>query len=309
VSDAKPKQPTPYSPNSSSSRAEKPRAPSSSRAEKPRAPSSSRAEKPRASAVALSTAFWSYLALSSPPLFAGALVTRAATGAFDRELKWLHMYTSAWAYHYVKLLPLWKTRFSGVHHIQDGKPYVLVANHQSLGDILVLFGLFKHFKWVSKASIFKVPFIGWNMYLNDYVGLVRGDKDSITKMLDDCRAHLRAGSSVMLFPEGTRSTDGELKPFKHGAFSLAKEFGVPVVPIVIDGTRDALPKHGLVFRQTTPVQIRVHVLEPISPDAGEDARALSDVVRSKMLLELAAMRRSEGGTGPRTATDSPLPVD
>jgi 1-acyl-sn-glycerol-3-phosphate acyltransferase len=262
------------------------------------------------SAVALSTAFWSYLALSSPPLFAGALLTRAVTAPFDRERKWLHLYTSAWAYHYVKLLPLWKTRFSGVHHIQDGKPYVLVANHQSLGDILVLFGLFKQYKWVSKRSIFKVPFIGWNMYLNDYVGLERGDKQSIGKMLDECREHLREGSSVMLFPEGTRSVDGELKPFKHGAFTLAKEFGVPVVPIVIDGTRDALPKHGLVFPQTSPLTIRVHVMEPVSPDAAEDARALSELVRGKMVLELAAMRRSEGGTGPRSAaSDSPLPAD
>lgn len=261
------------------------------------------------SAVALSTAFWSYLALSSPPLFAGALLTRVASGPFDRERKLLHLYTSAWAYHYVKLLPLWKTRFSGVHHVQDGRPYVMVANHQSLGDILVLFGLFKHFKWVSKSSIFKVPFIGWNMYLNDYVGLVRGDKESIAKMLDDCRHHLREGSSVMMFPEGTRSTDGEIKPFKHGAFTLAKEFGVPVVPIVIDGTRDALPKHGLVFRQTAPVTIRVHVLEPVPPDAGRDARELSDLVRQKMVLELAAMRRSEGGTGPRTANGTSLPAD
>ncbi len=258
------------------------------------------------SAYALSTAFWSYLALSSPPLFAGALLARATTGLFDHELKWLHMYTSAWAYHYVKLLPLWKTRFSGVHHIQDGKPYVLVANHQSLGDILVLFGLFKHYKWVSKAEIFKVPFIGWNMRLNDYVGLKRGDKDSIGKMLDECREHLRDGSSVMLFPEGTRSTDGEIKPFKHGAFTLAKEFGVPVVPIVIDGTRDALPKHGLVFRQKAPITIRIHVLEPVPPDAAEDARTLSELVRKKMTAELAAMRR--GDAVPR-ASDSPLPAD
>ncbi|HEY6880558.1 MAG TPA: lysophospholipid acyltransferase family protein [Polyangiales bacterium] len=233
--------------------------------------------------------------LSSPPLFAGALLTRAFTAPFDSERKWLHKYTSAWAYHYVKLMPLWKPSFSGVDHIEDGRTYVLVANHQSLGDILVLFGLFKHFKWVSKRSVFKVPFIGWNMWLNDYVGLTRGDKQSIAKMLDECRDHLRAGSSVMLFPEGTRSTDGEIKSFKHGAFTLAKELGLSVVPIVIDGTRDALPKHGLLFPQSAPIAIRIHVLEPVPPDAAQDARSLSDLVRGRMMSELAAMREGRAG--------------
>lgn len=259
------------------------------------------------SAVALSTAFWSYLALSSPPLFAGALLTRGLTAPFDPERKWLHLYTSAWAYHYVKLLPLWRTSFSGVQHIQNGRTYVIVANHQSLGDILVLFGLFKHYKWVSKRSIFKVPFIGWNMFLNDYVGLNRGDKESIAKMLDECRQHLRAGSSVMLFPEGTRSTDGQMKPFKHGAFTLAKELGLDVVPIVIDGTRDALPKQGLLLRQTQPLDIRVHVLEPVSHDAAGDARSLSELVHDKMLAELTAMRRDARGAGSSTI-DSPPPA-
>jgi 1-acyl-sn-glycerol-3-phosphate acyltransferase len=111
----------------------------------------------------------------------------------------------------------------------------------------------------------------------------------------------------MMFPEGTRSVDGELKRFKHGAFTLAKEFGVPVIPIVIDGTRDALPKQGVMLRQTNRVDIRVHVLEPVAPEAAPSPAELSDLVRGKMLLELAAMRRSAGGTGPRTASDS-LPL-
>ena len=230
------------------------------------------------------------MAVSSPVLWAGALLLRGATAPFDHERKLLHRYTSAWAFHYVKLLPLWKTQFSGVEHIKPGQTYVLVANHQSLGDILVLFGLFRHFKWVSKREIFKVPFIGWNMRMNDYVGLQRGDAASIGKMLDECRAHLSRGSSVMLFPEGTRSHDGELKSFKHGAFTLAKELGLPVVPIVIDGTRDALPKKGLLLRQTAALDIRVHVLPPVSPDAAASVPALSDLVRARMERELAHMR-------------------
>jgi 1-acyl-sn-glycerol-3-phosphate acyltransferase len=234
--------------------------------------------------------FWSYMAISNPVLWAGAVALRAATAPFDRERKALHLYTSAWAYHYIKLMPQWTTEFDGVENIEPGRTYVLVANHQSLGDILLLFGLFRHFKWVSKAEIFKVPFIGWNMRMNDYVRLVRGDAASIEEMMDECRKHLKAGSSVMLFPEGTRSADGQVKPFKRGAFSLARELGLPIVPIVVDGTHDALPKHGLVFRQNDTLRMRVRVLPAVEPDAAPDVQGLSDLVRDRIVNELANMR-------------------
>ena len=249
-----------------------------------------------------STLFWSYMAGSSPLLWSGAVLLRGLSAPFDRERKLLHLYTSAWAYHYVKLLPLWKTHFSGVENIKNGRTYVMVANHQSLGDILVLFGLFRHFKWVSKREIFKVPFIGWNMAMNDYVGLTRGDATSIERMLDECRRHLAAGSSVMLFPEGTRSVDGELKGFKHGAFTLAKELSLEVVPIVIDGTHDALPKKGLLLRQPKPLQIHVRVLPPVAPDAAATPKALSDLVRSQMLRELNQMRERPATAGDAAPT-------
>ncbi|HVZ34616.1 MAG TPA: 1-acyl-sn-glycerol-3-phosphate acyltransferase, partial [Polyangiaceae bacterium] len=118
--------------------------------------------------------FWPYLLFSSALLFAGALALFLLTVPFDRRRAILHLYTCAWAYHYVKLLPLWKAQFEGLEHIRPGQTYMLVANHQSLGDILVLFGLFKHYKWVSKRAIFRTPFVGWNMWLNDYVALTRG---------------------------------------------------------------------------------------------------------------------------------------
>ena len=238
--------------------------------------------------------FWPYLLISSMVLFAGALLLFAGSVAFDRRRALLHLYTCAWAYHYVWLLPLWRARFSGRERIRSDRTYVLVANHQSLGDILVLFGLFKHYKWVSKRAIFRVPFIGWNMMLNDYVGLLRGDAKSIEQMMQECRVHLRRGSSVMMFPEGTRSTDGEIKGFKHGAFTLASELALPLVPIVIDGTRDALPKHGLMLDHPWGLDVRVRVLDPIEPRPGESAGELSTRAREVMIAELAAMRAGTG---------------
>jgi 1-acyl-sn-glycerol-3-phosphate acyltransferase len=119
---------------------------------------------------------------------------------------------------------------------------------------------------------------------------VRGDAASIDLMMNACREHLKRGSSVMLFPEGTRSMDGEIKPFKRGAFALARELGLEIVPIVVDGTHDALPKHGLMLRQQGVLRMRVRVLPAVPHDAAESVQALSDLLRDKMVRELAAMR-------------------
>jgi 1-acyl-sn-glycerol-3-phosphate acyltransferase len=195
----------------------------------------------------------------------------------------------------VQLCPFWRVRIEGRDRIPADRAAVLVANHQSAGDILVLFGIKRHFKWVSKASVFKVPFIGWNMGMNDYVGLVRGDRRSIVTMMKECREHLRRGSSLLFFPEGTRSTDGEIKRFKHGAFSLAAKQHAPVVPVVVDGTIDALPKSGWVFRNGRQLDVTVRILDPIEVAPDVDAAALSEQVRAAMVEQLADIRQEHLG--------------
>ena len=234
--------------------------------------------------------FWSYMLLSSALLWVVAVILFLATFAFDRRRRLLHLLTSLWAYHYVFALPLWRARFEGKSRIDPEQTYIYCVNHQSLGDILIMFGLFRHFKWVSKRQIFGVPFIGWNMRMNDYVSLVRGDKASIAVMMDQCRRHLKMGSSIMMFPESTRSTNGEINQFKFGAFTLAKELNLPIAPIVIEGTRDALPKKGLLIEQRSTIPIHVRVLEPIPADAAASVESLRDLVRGQMVKGLAELR-------------------
>jgi 1-acyl-sn-glycerol-3-phosphate acyltransferase len=154
---------------------------------------------------------------------------------------------------------------------------VLVANHASLIDILVLFGLFRPFKWVSKQEIFRVPVIGWNMRLNDYVPLERGSGGSVRRMMAHCDRLLAAGSPVMIFPEGRRTADGSLQPFKNGAFELAVRHGVPVIPIAVHGTGRALPKHGVILREH--VDARIEVLPPLRPEDFPDAYAIREAAR------------------------------
>jgi 1-acyl-sn-glycerol-3-phosphate acyltransferase len=147
---------------------------------------------------------------------------------------------------------------------------------------------------VSKASNFGIPFIGWNMRLNRYVSLVRGDKESIARMVQACEEWLDRGVPVLLFPEGTRSPDGEVRAFKDGAFRMAIGRQVPVIPIVLSGTGDVLPKHGWVMRGTA--RCRVRVLPPVDPRTfAEDVAALREHVRALIVAEKARLDR-EGTT-------------
>jgi 1-acyl-sn-glycerol-3-phosphate acyltransferase len=230
-----------------------------------------------------SLAFWAFIALSCVPFFVVACLVFVLTWPFDRRRVVLHLYSCFWATFYIHANPIWRLRVVGREKLPWHGPAVIVANHASLIDILVLFALYRPFKWVSKASNFRLPFIGWNMKLNDYVGLVRGSKESIVRMMAECRAHLRRGSPVLIFPEGTRTKTGELQAFKDGAFRLATEVGCPLIPVAVHGTGDALPKHGLVLRQ--PMRAFVEVLDPIAP--GDDTSALRDKARSAIAAALA----------------------
>ncbi|GLY00397.1 MULTISPECIES: lysophospholipid acyltransferase family protein [Actinoplanes] len=237
--------------------------------------------------LVFSALYWAFIVVTCPFFFVGAVLVWLVTLPFDRRRVALHLYSSAWASFYVRVNPLWRLRISGREHLPWQGAAVLVANHASLIDILVLFGLFRPYKWVSKQEIFKVPVLGWNMRLNDYVPLVRGSGESVRRMMAHCDRLLKAGSPVMIFPEGRRTADGSLQSFKNGAFELAVRNGVPVIPIAVHGTRRALPKHGLVLREQ--VDARVEVLPPLVPgDYAGDVTALREAARDVIAAALAA---------------------
>lgn len=248
----------------------------------------------RAARVAASALFWAFFVGSSAVLFVVALVVWALSRPFDPDGRVQHLYSCAWAQLYFLVNPAWRLEVRGREKLPWHGPAVLVANHASLADILVLFGLYRPFKWVSKAENFRLPFIGWNMRLNRYVALVRGDKESIARMMDDCRRWLDRGVPVLLFPEGTRSPDGEVRAFKDGAFRLAAEKGCPVFPIAIAGTSRMLPKHGLVL--TGRADCRVRILDPVDPaSVGGDVGALRDLVRERIVAEKARLEGADPG--------------
>ena len=211
-----------------------------------------------------SALFWAFLVLSSFLLFPIALVIWAVTAPFDPRRRLLHRFTCFWASLYTWMNPAWPVQMVGREKIREDVTYVMVANHQSLLDILVLFRVFAHFKWVSKIENFRIPLIGWNMSLNRYIKLKRGDRSSVVRMMQECLETLASGNSIMMFPEGTRSPDGHLRAFKSGAFELAKAARAPILPIVLDGTSNALPKRGFVLQGRHA--IRVSVLDEIAAE-------------------------------------------
>jgi 1-acyl-sn-glycerol-3-phosphate acyltransferase len=239
----------------------------------------------------LSALFWTFIVVSSLLLFPVALLVWAATAPFDRRRAALHQFTCFWASLYTWCNPAWPVTITGRQHIRRDAVYVMVANHQSLLDILVLFRLFVHFKWVSKIELFKIPCIGWNMSLNRYVKLRRGDPASIARMMRTCEARIAEGSSIMMFPEGTRSADGRLKSFKHGAFTLAQQARVPLLPIVVEGTAHALPKRGFVLRGHHRIRVRILPAIPYARFATQNVSDLTEQVHALFAAELGEHAR------------------
>jgi 1-acyl-sn-glycerol-3-phosphate acyltransferase len=232
--------------------------------------------------------YWPYLMLSCAVLFVPALLLFLLTFWWDPKRRWLRRYTTYWGAHYLTWAPFAGVRVAGREHLQGVSGCIYVVNHQSMCDILAVYGTYLDLAWVSKIENFYAPFLGWNMWLNGYVALRRGHLPSIRRMLRRSEGMLRSGQALCVFPEGTRSPDGQLIPFYRGAFWLAARAGVPIVPLVVDGTQEVIAKHRA---RIVPLMVDVHVLPPIYPvETGGDSHALRDLVRQRMAEELARMR-------------------
>lgn len=238
--------------------------------------------------AAYNAAFWPYFVGSCAALFVPALGIWAATSALDKRKKTLARFTSAWGAHYLASAPLAGVTLLGRDRVVEDRPAIYVANHQSMSDILAVFAAHIPMLWVSKVENFYAPFLGWNMALNGFVPLRRGHLPSIMKMYRQCLRRLGEGHSLFVFPEGTRSPDGRLQPFYGGAFRLATRAGVPIVPMVVEGTADVLSKGSMVVH---PRRCIVSILDAVHPEeAGGDHRALMKLVRRRMIEEQRRLR-------------------
>lgn len=201
---------------------------------------------------------------------------------FDKDRKIVHAQCFWWTNAVTALNPYWKVKVSGLENIDRHKKYVVVSNHQSLADIVLMYKTRMQFKWVAKDSLFKIPILGWNMRLARHIRLERGDFSSIKRVYREAGQWLRNGVSVVFFPEGTRSGNQEMGLFQNGAFKLAIKEGVPVLPVKIEGTKDAIPKGS--WRFTTKISCFIKVFPPIDTSSflPQDFARLRDFTWEKL---------------------------
>jgi 1-acyl-sn-glycerol-3-phosphate acyltransferase len=216
-------------------------------------------------------------------------VVRLVTAPFDPGRYWAGFLFRKLAVVHARLNPLWHFRVTGTLPDDPRHPYVVVANHESFVDILLISHVPWEMKWLSKVEMFKIPVVGWLMRLAGDVPVLRGQGSGEPAAIEQCRRRLEQRVSVMVFPEGTRSHDGEMLPFKDGAFRLAISAGVPVLPLAVTGTRAALRKKDWRFGEC---HAEVRVLEPI-PTEGltlADVPALRERTRERIVEALQAQR-------------------
>ena len=230
----------------------------------------------------LALAMLAIIGVTLPLSFAGSLILWCVTAPFDPNRKVLHLYSCYCMAFWLYLMPDWHIRVDGREKIRKDKVYVIICNHQSLLDILIAAQLFTHFKYVSKAEVTKIPMIGWQLALNRYILIRRGYVNSISKMMTDCEHALAQGSSILLFPEGTRSKDGQIMPFKPGAFILAEKQHAPVLPVVIYGTRDAIPIDSRISLDAQRIWMKV--LDPIPYEEYSQYSHEENLVRVRTLM-------------------------
>ncbi|PLX18159.1 MAG: 1-acyl-sn-glycerol-3-phosphate acyltransferase [Marinilabiliales bacterium] len=210
---------------------------------------------------------------------------------FDKKLLVLHHLANFWGSLFTILVPGWKVEISGKENLSK-RTKIFVANHQSQEDILVIYRLWIPFRWISKAEVFKIPFYGWFMRLKGDIRLQRSSKASIKKMIIDAEKVLKAGSSITVFPEGTRSKTGKIGNFKEGAFKIAKEAEVPIQPIAIHGTNYPFIYPRGMFKGKHKVQIKVLNEIPYSDFRNKETKLLAEEVKRLIEKEVNNMKMS-----------------
>lgn len=173
--------------------------------------------------------------------------------------------------------------------VDPNRAYIVISNHQSMADVPLLSNLPMPLKWVSKESLFKIPFTGWLMRMARDIPVRINDPDK-TDILDRAKSYGEHGLSVVFFPEGKRSKDGYLYRFSRGAFELAVDSGIPILPVAVDGLYRLLPMHS--WRFTGEGKVLLKVLEAVET-AGysrKDAGYLREKVRFQIMDQLAEWR-------------------
>ncbi len=231
---------------------------------------------------------WSCIVIATFILGVFAFVTYP----FDRRGRVGHRYARLWG-KIALLANRVKVRVEGMEHLNGRGPYIFMSNHQGYYDIFTLLSHLPYqFKWLAKKELFSVPILGWTMAAVGYIRIDRGGTRDTVRAMDEAAQKIQEGMSVVIFPEGSRSPDGSIQPFKKGGFTLAIKSKVPIVPIAISGSRDIMPKDRLT---AAAGEIRMFVGHPIEIQhySLKDRGSLMRKVRETITEKFQAISREE----------------
>ena len=214
------------------------------------------------------------------------------TALFDKKLLVLNYLANIWGSLFTLLVPGWKIKIIGKEKLNN-KSKIIVANHQSQEDILLIYRLGVPFRWISKAEVFRIPIYGWCMNLKGDIKLQRSSKSSIKNMFIDSEKVLSKGCSITIFPEGTRSKTGELGNFKEGAFKLAQNAERPILPVVIFGTGNKFISSNFFFKGKHKVIIKILEEIPYKDFKDKDIKEFANQIRNLIESELNQIKLAE----------------
>ena len=240
------------------------------------------------------------IALVTVPL---ALLT-TVLGLLDRHGKHVYRINQLWSWLILRIAGI-SLKIAGLNHIDPAKKYIFMVNHQSNIDIPVLITGLSQFqlRWIAKKELLWVPFFGWAMWASKHITVDRTNPLGAAKTLQRAKERIAAGISVVVFPEGTRSRDGELLRFKKGGFRLAVETGTAIVPVTINGSGALLPSGAWRLR---PGTIEVTLGQSITGEGYQpgNLRALAEEVRERIAEHLRSVAGPPAETIP-SASSSP----
>ncbi|MFO7670012.1 MAG: lysophospholipid acyltransferase family protein [Bacteroidales bacterium] len=233
---------------------------------------------------------WIAMVLSSIIFTPFFLLVWVSTFWWDRRRVASQLMSALWAWIFRLIIIYWRFKMEDRQKIPRNRPSVIVSNHRSQVDILSHYKIRRHFKWASKSENFRMPFVGMVLKLTRAIPVDRHSLRSGSKFIARAEAEIKKGSSVLLFPEGTRSKTGSMGAFKEGAFLLAKKTGCPIIPIVHTGSENTFPGSTWIMGKA---HIRIRVLDEIPAHTVSilDVRSLMKLTREIMEAGLAVLEK------------------
>lgn len=238
----------------------------------------------------LSILYYLFTLLQVTFWFIVSIIVLIVTYPFDKSRYWVHWCSRCICATLFGVPPRMRRTIEGLENVDKNKAYVMVINHNSGFDIFASYIIPLNFRWVSKKEVFWVPFMGPLLYIHGDIPINRGNAAAaMAKVIEDGKLWLSRGASVAIFPEGTRSKDGEIHRFKAGAFNLAKEAGVEILPVVMTGTNNMFRKKWLINWTN---HIAIKVLKPVSAEevAAKEVKEIMQQTQERMTTALAELR-------------------